>query len=115
MMMLAPVLTPHGLLTLRQANDGLALEPDRGARIERAFIRGSGHGLLCLGADEVGTTLPPELSYWREFGARYERRPSLSASQIFGGPSGCNCTDRRCTRPSASVPIASRRRFRDPK
>ena len=71
MIMLAPVLTPQGLLTLRQADDALALEADRGERLERAFIRGSGHGLLCLGADEVGTTLPPVLSYWREFGARY--------------------------------------------
>jgi superfamily II DNA or RNA helicase len=71
MMMLAPVLTPHGLLTLRQADDAPALEPDRGARLEQAFIRGSGYGLLCLGADEVGTALPPVLSYWREFGARY--------------------------------------------
>jgi hypothetical protein len=41
MMMLAPVLTPHGLLTLRQADDAPALEPDRGARLEQAFIRGS--------------------------------------------------------------------------
>src|SRR6185312_12548477 len=71
MMMLAPVLTPHGLLTLRQADEALALEPGRGARLERAFIRGPGHGLLCLGADEVGTALPPVLSYWRELGARY--------------------------------------------
>ena len=71
MMMLAPVLTPHGLLTLRQAEEALALEPERGLRLEKAFVRGSGHGLLCLGADEVGTTLPPVLSYWREFGARY--------------------------------------------
>jgi Helicase conserved C-terminal domain len=71
MMMLAPVLTPHGLLTLRQAGEALALEPERRARLEKAFIRGSGHGLLCLGADEVGTALPPVLSYWRELGARY--------------------------------------------
>ena len=71
MMMLAPVLTPHGLLTLRQAGEALALEPERGVRLEKAFIRGSGHGLLCLGAEEVGTALPPVLSYWREFGARY--------------------------------------------
>jgi non-specific serine/threonine protein kinase len=71
MMMLAPVLTPHGLLTLRQTSEVVALEPQRGARLQRAFVRGSGHGLLCLGADEVGTTLPPVLSYWREFGARY--------------------------------------------
>lgn len=71
MMMLVLVLTPHGLLTLRHAGEALALEPERGARLEKAFLRGSGHGLLCLGADEVGTALPPVLSYWRAFGARY--------------------------------------------
>ena len=26
---------------------------------------------MCLGADEVGTTLPPAVSYWRKFAARY--------------------------------------------
>jgi hypothetical protein len=71
MMMLAPLPTPHGLLTLRQAGEALALETERGTRLEKAFMRGSGHGLLCLGADEVGTALPPVLSYWRELGARY--------------------------------------------
>ena len=71
MMTSAPVLTPHGLLTLRQTGEALALEPEQGSRLEKAFGRGSGHGLLCLGADEVGTALPPVLSYWRELGARY--------------------------------------------
>jgi hypothetical protein len=47
MMLLAPVPTPHGLLTLRQAGEALALEPERGTRLEKAFMRGSGHGLLC--------------------------------------------------------------------
>ena len=70
-MPLAPVLTPHGVLTLRPSGDGAALEPDRGSRLEKAFAKGPGHGLLCLGADEVGTALPPVLSYWREFGGRY--------------------------------------------
>ena len=70
-MLLAPVLTPHGLLTLRPAEEGQPLAPDQGARLEKAFARGSGHGLLCLGADEVGTALPPVLSYWRELGTRY--------------------------------------------
>jgi hypothetical protein len=70
-MMLAPVLTPHGLLILRQTEEALALESEQGSRLEKAFVRGAGHGLLCLGADEVGTALPPVLSYWREFGARY--------------------------------------------
>ena len=70
-MMLAPVLTLHRSLVLRQTEEALALEPTQGARLEKAFARGSGHGLLCLGVDEVGTSLPPVLSYWREFGAHY--------------------------------------------
>src|SRR5471032_2693318 len=71
MMMLAPVLTPHGLLTLRQTGEALVLEPEQGSRLEKAFGRGAGHGLLWLGADEVGTALRPVLSYWRELGTRY--------------------------------------------
>jgi hypothetical protein len=65
-MLLVPVLTPHGVLTLRPSGDGAALESDRGSRLEKAFAKGPGHGLLCLGADEVGTVLPPVLSYCRE-------------------------------------------------
>ena len=70
-MTLEPVLTPHGLLTLRETGEALALEPEQGLRLEKAFARGSGHGLLWLGASEVGTALPPALSYWRELGVRY--------------------------------------------
>jgi superfamily II DNA or RNA helicase len=70
-MMLAPVLTPHGVLTLRQSDDAAPLEPALASRLEKAFAKGPGHGLLCLGTDEVGTVLPPVLSYWREFGSRY--------------------------------------------
>ncbi len=40
-------------------------------RLKSVFARGAGHGLLCLGADEVGSRLPLELSYWREFAAPY--------------------------------------------
>jgi superfamily II DNA or RNA helicase len=71
MMTLEPVLTPHGLLTLRQTEEMPPLAPELGLRLEKAFIRGSGHGLLWLGADEVGTALPPVVSYWRELGVRY--------------------------------------------
>ena len=70
-MALEPVLTPHGLLTLRQTGDVLALDSEQGQRLAGAFVRGSGHGLLSLGADEVGSVLPPVLSYWRELGVRY--------------------------------------------
>jgi non-specific serine/threonine protein kinase len=70
-MFLTPVLTPHGLLTLRHSDEAPSLEMTRAKRLEQAFERGAGHGLLSLGADEVGTALPAELSYWRELGARY--------------------------------------------
>jgi non-specific serine/threonine protein kinase len=68
---LAPILTPHGRLLLEPADDALALPPDVSHRLLEAFARGSGHGLLQLGAAEVGTMLPPVFGYWREFGARY--------------------------------------------
>src|SRR6185312_15066072 len=67
----APILTPHGVLTLSRTDEPWALDAARSSRLEKAFARGSGHGLLVLGADEVGTTLPPTLSYWRKFGVRY--------------------------------------------
>jgi hypothetical protein len=70
-MVLAPVLTPHGTLALKPSNDGVALPRGLGAQLQAAFARGSGHGLLALGADHVGAALPPVLSYWRELGVRY--------------------------------------------
>jgi len=66
-----PVLTPHGHLMLSEDRDASALEPELARRLQNAFARGSGHGLLQLGASEVGVALPPVFSYWREFGARY--------------------------------------------
>src|SRR5260221_8367586 len=70
-MMVAPALTPHGLLILRPTEEAQASESGQSSRLVKAFERGAGHGLLCLGIDEVGTALPPVLSFWREFGARY--------------------------------------------
>src|SRR6266852_4369018 len=67
----APTLTPHGRLALVQVADAPFLDPELAQRLRDAFDRGSGHGLLQLGADEVGTALPPVFSYWREFGAWY--------------------------------------------
>src|ERR1039458_1613982 len=69
--LLAPVLTPHGHLSLAQEDDALALDAEVAQRLEAKFARGAGHGLLQLGAGEVGTALPPVFSYWREFSARY--------------------------------------------
>ena len=67
----APVLTPHGHLSLAQEEDALALDAQVAQRLQAAFARGAGHGLLQLGAGEVGTALPAVFSYWREFAARY--------------------------------------------
>src|SRR5262245_57591579 len=64
------VLTPRGHLLFTAADDSLQLPDPLAHRLERAFGRGSGHGLFELGAAEVGTALPPELSYWRDFAAR---------------------------------------------
>ena len=40
-------------------------------RLEKYFARGSGHGLLHLGAAEAGTSLPPEFAWWRDFAMRF--------------------------------------------
>jgi hypothetical protein len=92
-MMLAPVLTPRGSLILRETEHALGLESGEHPRLAEAFLRGPGHGLLRLGADEVGTALPPVLSYWREFGARYVT--ALCAVSDLG---------ERSTKPPVAVP-----------
>ena len=78
-----PVLTPHGRLLLAEADDEPPLPADLAHRLQEAFARGDGHGLLQLGAAEVETALPPVLGYWRGLGARYVTavcaRPDLDA------------------------------------
>ncbi len=64
-------LTPHGHLALARDDRAPAVDSGLAERLQQAFVRGPGHGLLLLGAAEVGTSLPPIHSYWREFGARY--------------------------------------------
>src|SRR6516162_9781764 len=64
---LAPVLTPHGRLIVERDEGAPALDAELAQRMEGAFSRGSGHGLLALGADEIGLALPPAFSFWREF------------------------------------------------
>jgi len=67
----APTLSPHGRLTIVEGADAPPLDPELAQRLRNAFQRGSGHGLLQLGAAEAGAALPPVFSYWREFGAWY--------------------------------------------
>ena len=40
-------------------------------RLESAFERDAGHALLELGTREVGTALPADFAYWRDFAGRY--------------------------------------------
>ncbi|WP_420240056.1 DEAD/DEAH box helicase (plasmid) [Telmatobacter bradus] len=68
---LAPVLTPHGHLSLAEEEGATPLDAQLVQRLRESFTRGTGHGLLQLGAGEVGTALPAVFSYWREFAARY--------------------------------------------
>ncbi len=68
---LAPLITPHGRLLLARDADALSLAEDLQDRLAQAAARGAGHLLLQLGAGEVGTALPPQFGYWRDFGARY--------------------------------------------
>ncbi|MCC7462056.1 MAG: ATP-dependent helicase, partial [Gammaproteobacteria bacterium] len=65
------ILTPRGHLCLVHEAEAPSLPGDLAARIDAAFGRGAGHGLLQLGACEVGAVLPPVFAYWREFAARY--------------------------------------------
>ena len=68
---LVPVITPHGRLLVAHDDEASALVADLAHGLINAFTRGSGHGLLQLGAAEVSTALPPVFSYWRDLGARY--------------------------------------------
>jgi superfamily II DNA or RNA helicase len=63
-------LTPRGHLVFTAADDTFQAPAALLRRLESAFSRGSGHGLLELGAAEVGTALPADVRYWRDFAAR---------------------------------------------
>jgi non-specific serine/threonine protein kinase len=84
-MALDPALSPHGVLKLRPQDDAATITSEVADRIGSAFSRGSGHGLLWLGANEVGTALPPPLSYWREFGTRYVTGLCMLPGMAEGG------------------------------
>jgi len=68
---LVPLLTPHGHLRLARDSDAPPLPAALAQRLSDAFARGSGQGLLHLGAAEVGSILPLSWAWWREFAARY--------------------------------------------
>jgi len=78
----SPVLTPNGHLVLAPTADAAPLSPDLLQRLESAFAYGAGHGLLQLGLREVGTALPADFAYWRDFAARFVTAVCTSAHGI---------------------------------
>ena len=64
-------LTRQGQLHLAPDAEAPALPLELHTHLAAAFARGSGHGLLLLGANEPTTVLPPAWAWWRDFAARY--------------------------------------------
>ena len=71
--MLTSALSPSGRIAVRRGTDPHAPSTSAAVveRVSDAFARGAGHGLLHLGAAELGTDLDPSLSFWRELGRRF--------------------------------------------
>jgi non-specific serine/threonine protein kinase len=86
MLMASLALTPRGHLLFTAEDGTFELAGASLRRLESAFGRGSGHGLLELGAAEAGTALPPDVSYWRDFAARLVTaictQPDLDAHHV---------------------------------
>jgi len=70
-MTFAVQLTPKGHLQFGAEPDAPLLSEALADRLAAAFARGTGHGLLHLGAAEVTTALPPLWAFWRDFAARF--------------------------------------------
>ena len=64
-------LTPQGRLLFEPTEDASILDDKIAERLAEAFAQGSGHGLVRLGAGEIGRALPPALMWWRDFAALY--------------------------------------------
>ena len=72
--------TPHGRLLLEDSEDAPTLDDQVAARLADAFGRGTGYGLLWLGAGEVGQSLPSVFVWWRDFAGHYVGAVCLHAS-----------------------------------
>jgi superfamily II DNA or RNA helicase len=86
-----PVLTPQGHLVLAPTDEARTWPANLQERLEAAFERGAGHGLLELGIREVGTALPAEFAYWRDFAGRYVTTLCTSAQPAgVAGPAAAS-------------------------
>jgi superfamily II DNA or RNA helicase len=75
-------LTPHGRLSAEDQDDGPEIDTAASIRLIAAFARGTGYGLVWLGAAEVGQALPPLFVWWRNFAALYVGSLCLHASGL---------------------------------
>src|ERR1700719_1069902 len=73
-------LTPHGRLSVEDQDDAPDIDAAASIRLSDAFARGTGYGLVWLGAAEVGQALPPLFVWWRDFAALYVGSLCLHAS-----------------------------------
>ncbi len=60
--------------------DAPILDDKIAGRLAAAFARGSGYGLMQLGAGEIGEALPPAFVWWRDFAACYVGALCIHAS-----------------------------------
>jgi non-specific serine/threonine protein kinase len=77
-------LTPHGRLSVEDQDNGPDIDAAASIRLIDAFARGTGYGLMWLGAAEVGQALPPLFVWWRDFAALYVGSLCLQASGMEG-------------------------------
>jgi len=75
-------LTPRGHLSVEYQDDGPEIDAAASIRLIDAFARGTGYGLVWLGAAEVGQALSPVFVWWRDFAARYVGSLCLHASGV---------------------------------
>jgi superfamily II DNA or RNA helicase len=78
--------TPHGRLVCEPSAEAPEMDAAIAGRLSEAFGRGSGPGLLRLGAAEVGIALPPVFAWWRAFAARYMAGLCLRAGEAAAAP-----------------------------
>src|SRR6202140_5667712 len=75
-------LTPPGPLSVEDQDDAPDIDAAASVRLIDAFARGTGYGLMWLGAAEVGQALPPLFVWWRDFAALYVGSLCLHASGL---------------------------------
>ena len=77
-------LTPQGHLRLTDLDDAAPIDGAAAERLRNAFDRGSGTGLVQLGASEVETRLPTVYTFWRDVAGRYVTAACAAPTEAAG-------------------------------